>query len=278
MPATKKAVKAKKKLSKRPKDISAAVRTLCLWFPESTEVLSHGSPNFRVPGESGKTFAVYSVNHHGDGRIALIVHSPPGTQQFYVEGEPDAFFVPPYIGSKGWLGIQLDKGLPWTQIAQLTRDAYIQVAPIALTENLAATIEIQQPEITLAPEDFEPLSNANAQKKLQKLRELCLALPETSEQRTYGLPAFHCGKKSFCTVHRRQRRMRIAIWVGGDAQSGLTLDQRFAVPAYTGRNGWIEVDVERTIDWQEVEALVLGSYKHFALKRMLKTLQPPAGD
>ena len=55
------------------KDIDAAVREVCLWLPEAEEFLSHGSPNFRV---RGKTFATYSVNHHGDGRIALILDVP----------------------------------------------------------------------------------------------------------------------------------------------------------------------------------------------------------
>jgi len=271
MAASKKHLRAK--ATARPKDISAAVRKLCLWFPETTEVLSHGSPNFRVPGEKGKTFATYSVNHHGDGRIALIVHSPPGTQQFYTEGEPDAFFIPPYIGSKGWLGIQLDKGLPWSQIAQLARAAYEHVAPRSLTDQLGPTIEIQQPKITLHPEDFEPLNNTQAQKKLQKLRDLCLALPESSEHSSFGLPAFQCGKKTFCTVHRRQREMRISFWVGIEAQLGLTLDSRYRVPAYTGRNGWIELNVENSADWSEVSQHLLTSYRHFALKRMLKALE-----
>ena len=61
-----------------PKDISAAVRELCLWFPESAEVPSRGPPDFRV---AGKTFATYVVNHHGDGRIALWIHAPAGAQE-----------------------------------------------------------------------------------------------------------------------------------------------------------------------------------------------------
>lgn len=260
------------KPSGRPNDISEAVHRLCLSFPQTVCVLSHGSPNFRAPGEQGKTFAIYSVNHHGDGRIALIVHAPPGTQQFYVEGEPDAFFIPPYVGAKGWLGIELDKGLPWRQIAKLTRAAFEHCAPKRLTDGLGPTIEIQQPKISIDPEEFEPLNNPRSQKKLQKLRGLCLALPETSVDRVYGLPAFLCGKKTFCTVHRRDARMRISFWVGGDAQHGYTLDERFAVPPYTGRNGWIELDVERRVDWQEIEPLLRSSYKHFALKRMLKAL------
>jgi len=252
-----------------PRDISAAVRELCLWFPETEQVLSHGSPDFRV---RGKTFATYSINHHGDGRIALILRSPRGTQQFYTENEPDAFYVPPYVGPKGWLGVLLDKGLGWDQIANLTRDAYVNVAPPALTKDLAPAPKIARPKITLHPEDFDPLNNPGAQKKLTKLRTLCLRLPEVTEDTTFGDPSFRAGKKSFCSVHRRGRIMRLCIWVGVDAQPAYSFDRRFAVPKYTGHNGWIELNIEKSADWQEIESLVIGSYRHFALKRMLKAL------
>jgi len=217
--------------NKQPKDISEAVRQLCLWFPETEEVMSHGSPDFRV---RGKTFATYSVNHHGEGRIALLLRSPPGTQQFYTENEPDAFYVPPYVGPKGWLGVLLDKGLSWDQIGSLTRDAFEHVAPPALVKNLGPTISVKTPKITLHPEDIDPLNNPGAQKKLKRLETFCLQLPETSRDATFGAPTFRCGKKSFCTVHRNKRQMRVNVWVGVDAQPGLTLDARYTVPAYTG--------------------------------------------
>ena len=66
--------------------------------------------------------------------------------------------------------------------------------------------------------------------------------------------------------------MRLEIWVGVELQATLTDDPRFEIPAYTGHNGWILLDVEDHIDWSEAEDLILGSYRHFALKRMLKAL------
>ena len=96
------------------KDINQAVREVCLWFPEAEEFLSHGSPNFRV---RGKTFAAYTVNHHGDGRVALWLNAPRGAQEMHVSAEPRHFFVPPYVGPRGWLGVHLDKGLSWKRIA-----------------------------------------------------------------------------------------------------------------------------------------------------------------
>ena len=72
--------------------IDQAVREICLWLPEAEEFLSHGSPNFRV---RGKTFATYVVNHHGDGRVALWLNAPPGSQELHVRTQPEHFFVPP---------------------------------------------------------------------------------------------------------------------------------------------------------------------------------------
>ena len=61
-----------------------------------------------------------------------------------------------------------------------------------------------------------------------------------------------------------------------DRQGLLTADERYEVPAYMGHNGWIALDVTKHCDWQEVQALVLDSYRHFALKRMLRILDAPA--
>jgi hypothetical protein len=66
----------KKATAKR--DISQAIRELMASLPETEEVISHGSPSFRV---RGKTFATYTINHHGDGRVALNLDSPAGAQQ-----------------------------------------------------------------------------------------------------------------------------------------------------------------------------------------------------
>ena len=251
------------------RDINAAVRDVCLWFPETEEIPSRGSPDFRV---RNRTFATYVVNHHGDGRIALWLHAPPGAQAFYTSDDSPHFFVPPYVGPNGWLGVSLDQGLDWQRIAALVREAYEHIAPASLSTQLGDTPTIIPPTRSLDPEDFDPLNHAGAQKKLAKLRKRCLALPEVTEGTTFGDPTFRAGKKSFCTVHRRERRLRFSFWVGADAQTTLIADRRFAIPRYTGHNGWINLDAEGRVNWQEIDALLLGSYRHFALKRMLKAL------
>jgi hypothetical protein len=106
--------------------IDEAVREACLWLPEAEEFLSHGSPNFRV---RGKTFAAYVINHHGDGRVALWLNAMPGSQELHVRTQPEHFFVPPYVGPRGWLGVVLNRGIDWNRVAALVREAYEKVAP-----------------------------------------------------------------------------------------------------------------------------------------------------
>ena len=77
-------------------------------FRDTEEVSRHGAPNFKV---KGKTFAMFVLNHHGDGRVALWLNSPHGAQQMYTQLDPESYFVPPYVGVKGWLGMELNKNL-----------------------------------------------------------------------------------------------------------------------------------------------------------------------
>jgi hypothetical protein len=105
--------------------ILARVRKLCLALPEATEKLSHGSPTWFVK----KTFVMYLDDHHGDGRLALWCAAAPGVQAELVGQEPDRFFVPPYVGGRGWLGVRLDRDPDWDEIAEIIEDAYREVAP-----------------------------------------------------------------------------------------------------------------------------------------------------
>jgi hypothetical protein len=110
------------------------VRTLCLALPEVTERLSHGSPTWFVRGN--KTFVMYHDDHHGDGRLALWVAAPPGVQGQLVDEEPSRFFVPPYVGGRGWLGVRLDVDPDWDEIAGIVEDAYRVIAPPKLVAQL----------------------------------------------------------------------------------------------------------------------------------------------
>ncbi len=104
------------------------LRQLCLALPEAHEVEAWGEPTFRV---RNKLFAMYAAagNHHGAGRPAVWCKASRMNQAMMVEAEPDRFFVPPYVGPSGWVGVWLDRAVAWEDLDDLLRDAYLLVAP-----------------------------------------------------------------------------------------------------------------------------------------------------
>ncbi len=111
------------------------LRVLCLAMPETTERLSHGEPTWFVRDK--KVFVMFADQHHDD-RVAFWCAAPAGEQQAQVASAPDRFFVPPYVGGRGWLGVWLDVELDWTEIEETVRDAYRQIAPKRLVAELDA--------------------------------------------------------------------------------------------------------------------------------------------
>jgi hypothetical protein len=104
------------------------LRKLCLALPEAHEVEAWGEPTFRV---RNKLFAMYADagNHHGGGRPAVWCKAGPGNQDLLVRAAPERFFVPPYVGPSGWIGVYLDGAVDWGELAELLRDAYALTAP-----------------------------------------------------------------------------------------------------------------------------------------------------
>jgi hypothetical protein len=82
------------------------VRRICLALPGATEKISHGEPTFFV---KKRVFAMFSNNHHHDGHIAVWIPAQPGEQEALIVSFPGIYYRPPYVGIKGWLGIELDQ-------------------------------------------------------------------------------------------------------------------------------------------------------------------------
>lgn len=114
------------------KRILTRLRRICLALPETSERLSHGEPTFFVRGK--RAFVMLANNHHGDGRFAIWCAAGPGMQAVLVDADPERFFVPPYVGHRGWLGFRLDRELDWDELADIVEDAYAEVAPAKLVE------------------------------------------------------------------------------------------------------------------------------------------------
>lgn len=112
-------------MSRSPLD---RLRALCLALPEAHEVLAWGEPTFRVKNKMFATYAA-SGNHHGSGRPAVWVKAVAANQALMVKASPDRYFVPPYVGVKGWIGVWLDEQPDWDTLADLLGDAYAMTAP-----------------------------------------------------------------------------------------------------------------------------------------------------
>jgi hypothetical protein len=111
------------------------LRAICLALPEVIEKVSHGEPTWHV---RGRMFAQLDDHHHGADRLAVWLAAGLGDQEALVAADPKRFFVPPYVGHRGWVGVRLDRRADWRRIGTLVRDAYVQVAPkrlLARTES-----------------------------------------------------------------------------------------------------------------------------------------------
>ena len=115
-----------------PKPITR-LRKLCLRLPEAHEVEAWGEPTFRV---RNKLFAMFANagNHHGAGRPAVWCKAVKSNQELMVRMRPDRFFVPPYVGPSGWIGVWLDGVADWDELDDLLRDAYRLTAPKKLAD------------------------------------------------------------------------------------------------------------------------------------------------
>ncbi len=111
------------------------VRALCLGLPEVTERLSHGSPTWFIGGRP--SFVTFVDDHHGDGRMGFWCAAPPGAQEAFVSTDPERFFVPPYVGHRGWLGVRLEGDPDWSEVEEIITDAFRSVAPRRLLAGLS---------------------------------------------------------------------------------------------------------------------------------------------
>ena len=101
------------------------VRELCLSWPDVEERLSHGEPTWFHRGK--RSFATFADHHHDD-RLAFWSAAPPGARDLIVEADPVRYFVPPYVGHRGWLGVYLDVEVDWTAVRDIIGNAYQTIA------------------------------------------------------------------------------------------------------------------------------------------------------
>jgi len=134
-PAAKRTPAAQKTpyVSKHPPKVRTAatlalierLREICLSLPDVIEQIAWGEPTWRA----GKIFAMCDTYHHGSKHLSVHLAAPPGAQAALIDADPDRFFVPPYVGSKGWIGVVLDTDPDWDMVASLVATARELIAP-----------------------------------------------------------------------------------------------------------------------------------------------------
>jgi len=101
------------------------VRRICLALPGTWEKISHGEPTWFV---GQKVFAMFSNNHHNDGHVAVTVPAAIGIQEMLIKKSPKKFYRPPYVGVRGWIGIEVDR-VSDKELTEHLSEAWKLIAP-----------------------------------------------------------------------------------------------------------------------------------------------------
>lgn len=113
---------------------------------------------------------------------------------------------------------------------------------------------------------------------VERIREICMAFPESAEVTAWGRPTFRAGQKIFVMVSSSMDRPNTIVFKPApDERPALLDDPRFFSPPYWGPGGWLAIDIDRPdTDWQEIAELIETSYRQVALKRQLRALDSMA--
>jgi len=101
------------------------IRKLCMALPQTQERLSHGERAWFV---GGKRMFLMSADHHHDDRVAFWAAAQDGVQRHLIEDEPALFFCPPYVGTRGWIGMWIDQHPDWDRVELLVDEAWRTIA------------------------------------------------------------------------------------------------------------------------------------------------------
>lgn len=250
--------------------IPDAVRELCLAFPDAEEFESHGSPNYRA--RKGKVFAVWALNHHGDGHVGLWLNTP-ALEQSRLLAASKHLYKPPYVGPSGWIGVELNKGMSWKRVCELVHMAYVNSSPPKLAARAAQPPGVPPPTVKMKPEDIDRLLAPRARQAVTLMRKICVELPEVKEGTQMGSLTWQAGKRTFFVLSDYGKGLTAQFWVGIERQGPLEMDPRLSIPRYLGHKGWMALDLRKgALNASELRDFAVESYRHFATRRALAAL------
>lgn len=242
------------------------VRDICLGFPAADEKLSHGAPSFHV---KGKMFLIFADSHHGDGLIAVWCKSTLDEQRRLVASDPGRYFVPPYVGVSGWVGVRVDGPSPdWIDLSILVEEAWRSVAPPRVASGEIA------PQARPRPPARVTTDAAVARAGLERLTAICQALPEVERELEGRHATFRVRKKVFAYfLDNHHGDGVVAACVKGDKRANAKLvaaePKRFFSPAYVGPRGYLGVRLDvRGVDWDDLAERVAAAWASAAPKTL----------
>lgn len=244
------------------------VRAICYGFAGTEEKLSHGAPAFFA---GGRMFLSFVDDHHADGRLAVWLKSTHDEQRRLVASDPDRFFVPPYVGVNGWLGVRLDRPTSdWIELAILVEAGWAAVVP----KKVAAGPVRRPPPPPKRPTTDGELARA----ALARTIAICEKLPESVCEVEGRHATFRVAKKVyayFLDNHHGDARVGVCVKTGKKDNRALVASdaKRFFMPAYVGPRGYVGVRVDAArVDWKDVAARLEASYRLTAPKRLVKAM------
>lgn len=242
------------------------VREICFAFPGTAEKPSHGAPAFFV---RGKMFASFADDHHGDDRLALWCKSTKSEQERRVASAPERFFVPPYVGVSGWVGVRIDgPATDWDEVAIVVEAAWVAAAPPAAMNDAIAPPPRARPLPKTDP--------AVAKRALERLEKLCEGLPGSTSETSKRHATFRVGKKPyayFLDNYERDGHVAATWKTTLEDQAALIASdpQRYYAPSYIGPRGWTAERLDRgAVDWSELARRITASHALVAPKRVAK--------
>jgi hypothetical protein len=257
--------------SPSPADVAyARVREICLRFPMADEKLSHGAPSFHV---RGKMFLIFVDNHHDDDRVSVWCKSTVEDQRRLVTSNPARFFVPPYVGVKGWVGVIVDPNLAdWIELSILVEHGWASVAPLRVLRE--GQVSVGKPPPPASPR--VTTDRAVASEALARVSAICLALPEATCERNSRHATYRVRKKTFAYfLDNHHGDGAIAVCVKGDqrehARRAAAEPKRFFLPAYIGTRGYLGIRLDlRRVDWKAVAQRISAAYLRAAPKGLVE--------
>ena len=226
-------------------------------------------------------FVMFLDDHHADGRLAVWCKATHDEQRARVASDPDVFFIPPYVGVKGWVGARLDcPTVDWIDLAILLEQGWTDIAPKRMARDAGSA----PPRPRAKPPVRRTTDEALARGALERLAPLCLAFPEANCERESRHATFRVRKKTFVYFldnHHGDGIVGVCVKVAAGENETLIASnpKRFYSPAYIGAHGWVGVrlDVGR-VDWRDVAERVDASYRRAAPKRLAERITAPTRD